>query len=199
MNRTTSLALATALLLGACAAPPQRYPDLEAPGARVEMRGYSFLAFEEPGWQVVHRSGEELALRKAAADPDESYVLQSALVRLGAWKDSQDFLEKIRQGQTNDVDPRRHRELRQDVQPYAGKGTECVKSTMSSLDTGALRPSRRQEPMRLLVLVLSCAHPADREMVVVLGYSHRHYPGHEDAGFAARADALFDSLTMTSP
>jgi len=64
-------------------------------------------------------------------------------------------------------------------------------------DTAAVKRSKKTGSMMLEMLALVCAHPAERSIGVSVTYSHRHYPGDEDARFLERAEKVLGSVELT--
>lgn len=185
------------LFVVSCALQKPSYQEIQLPPARIAQKGYSFVPLNEKGWLVGGRNPTQLVLGKHAENPDETFVIHSALAKIGPYKTNEDFIRLIRDSQIRDTDTRRHKILRHDVVDYAGKATECARSELTSEDNAAVRSSGNKGVMILEVHTLACAHPNDKGVSVVIGFSQRYYAGRRDPAFVDKANAVLGSLEFS--
>lgn len=185
------------LLVISCTSVPPRFQEVPVPPTRIVQKGYSLVPLNEKGWLVGSRNPVQLALGKRAENPDESFVIQTTLVKIGPYKTREDFVRLVKESQAKDTDPQRHKILQHDVTAYTEKATECAKSHSTSEDNAAARAPGNKGVMILELLAFSCAHPKDKSIVVFLGFSQRYYPGHRDSAFFDKAITVLNSLEFS--
>jgi len=189
--------LSLSLLAVSCASVQSKLEEIRVPPERIVENGYSLVPLNEKGWLVGGRNPVQLVLGKLAENPDESFVINSTLVKIGPYKTENDFVRLVKASQEQDNNPQRFKVKKFDVSAYDGKGTECAKTYAQFEDNAAARKSGNTGTMILEVLSLSCAHPKNKSIVVYVGYSQRYYPGHEDKAFLEKAMTVLNSLEFT--
>lgn len=193
----TAGAVFCSLFVISCASPGPKFQEIQLPPTRIAQKGYSLVPLNEKGWLVKGRNPVQLALGKRAENPDESFVIQTTLVKIGPYKTKEDFVRLVKDSQAQDMDPQRHKILKHDVTAYTEKATECAKSHSISEDNAAVRASGNKGVMILEVLSLSCAHPKDKSVAVFVGFSQRYYAGHRDSAFMDKASTVLSSLEFS--
>jgi hypothetical protein len=179
--------------LAGCAAPLPG-PELPLPPQRIAQPGYSILPLNENGWIRAPYQPNQLTLGKYGKNPDETFAIQAMLVRVPAHSSHQDLARAVKDAQAADSNPKRFKILKHEVTPETANGARCARSQMLTEDHAAVKRTSTPGPMLLEVSNLICVHPKDGAAGVSLTYSHRYYPGHSDAGFAAKAAQVLSSL-----
>lgn len=185
------------LLVISCASSGPKFQEIQLPPTRIAQKGYSLVPLNEKGWLVGSRNPVQLVLGKLAENPDESFVINSTLVKIDPYKTKDEFVRLVKASQAKDTDLQRFTIKQFDVSGYEGKGTDCAKTYSIFEDNAAARRSGNTGSMILEILSLSCAHPRDKSTVVFVGYSQRYYPGHKDKAFLEKATAVLNSLEFT--
>lgn len=189
--------LGLVLFVVSCVSAPPRYQEVRVPPERIVQKGYSLVPLNEKGWLIGGRNAVQLVLGKRAENPDESFIIESTLVRIGPYKTKDEFVRLVKESQAKDTDPKRFTVKEFDVSAHDGKGTDCAKTYSVSEDNAAARKSGNTGVMILEMLSLSCTHPKDKSIVVHVGYSQRYYPEHQDKAFLEKAMAVLNSLEFT--
>jgi len=194
---STPIIFSVSLLIVSCSSAQSRVEQIQIPPERIIQKGYSLLPLNEKGWYVVGRNQTQLALGKGSETPDETFVIQGTLVAIEPYKTRDDFVRLVKEGESKSIDRKRYKIIQHDVSAYDKKGTDCAESYVLMVDNAAAKPSGNKGVMILESLALACAHPKNKNIVVNLGYSHRYYPGHQDAAFREKATAVVNSLEFT--
>lgn len=182
------------LLATGCASPNADLQELLLPPQPIIQTGYSFVPPGERGWLVGERNPTRTVLMKRGSAADETYVIQSTLVRLAPYQSREDFVRQFRENQGQDMDPQRHKVLKHEAAFEDGRGTDCAKSRLLAEDSAALKANGSKGVMTMEIVSLSCAHPKDRTVGVFVGYSQRYHAGHRDPALDAKADAVLNSI-----
>lgn len=197
MGRLSGAAAAMVfLVLVSCATarPPE---PIALPAARIVLRGYSFQPLEEPGWFIGQRSAEGIAVGRYGTHLDESFVIQAMRLPAKGVSTQEGLLEYVgKKERAIDPKDRRYRNAREDVSTMSVAGALCAVHEGEAEDHGALTRSGRRDPMILNVRELVCIHPMQKDTLVILGYSHRHYAEDRDPAFRERSQRLFDSVAF---
>lgn len=164
------------------------------PPERITLKGFSLLPLNENGWLVGPGGPYRLALGRRSDNPDESSAILAVLTDVGSYDSKAEFVKIIKDNQAKDNDPQRFAIKQHDVSAINKFSTVCVRSHTLSIDNAASRRSGNTGDMTLEILSLSCAHPADKTIVVTASYSQRYYPGRRGSDFDRKAQAVLDSL-----
>jgi hypothetical protein len=97
-----------------------------------------------------------------------------------------------------DPHQQRFRLLRYEVSADTSRKTECALVHSTAEDTAPVRRSGERGPMILQTLELICAHPDDKGIVILVGYSHRYDAGKADPKFSEKAMRLLRSVEFGS-
>jgi hypothetical protein len=181
-------------LVAACAAPNADLQELLLPPQPIIQTGYSFLPPNEKGWLVGERSPARTVLMKRGTGTDETYVVQSMLLRLAPYRSREDFVNQFRESQGQDIDPARHKVLRHDAAYEDHRGTDCARSHILAEDNAAAKADGSKGTMTMEIVSMACAHPKDKSVGVFLGYSQRYHAGRRDKALDAKAAAVLDSM-----
>jgi hypothetical protein len=173
-----------------------RFKEVQLPPARIQQKGYSFVPLNDSGWYVWQENQHALSIGKRGEGQhvDETFIVQGSLMRLSAYKDPQELVRIVKDGQAKDVDPKRFRMITHEVSYRKEKNADCVKAYSLAEDTAAVKRSERQDSMMLEILMLTCAHPQDKSLGLNLAYSHRYYPGHMDPKFIEKGSSVLSSV-----
>jgi hypothetical protein len=188
------------VLLTACA-PARRPATIEhvpTPPPRYELSGYSIVPLQESGWIVVERNSEQIHLARRGANVDESFTISAALTNLPTPLTADKLAQLMKSRESEDVQSDRFRLIRHEVVVQAHPDTVCAKSNFLALDSAPVRQSSRSDPIELEGSALTCRHPRDPKIGVMVGYTHRRYPEYRDAAFQTKAESLFNSLAFTA-
>ena len=191
--------LCIAFFITACAATRPPLPDVKLPPERISQNGYSLMPLNEKGWMIRGRDTYEFVLVKQGENPDETFAIQANLSKLSVFNTTTDFVRLIKEGQAKDTNPQRFKLLKHEVAPFPMKGIDCVKSSMITEDNAAAKKSGDTGDMILEALTLSCAHPSEKSVGIHVTYSHRHYPGQEDAAFIEKGESILKSVELFEP
>lgn len=186
-----------ALVVAGCATPGGPGVPVPQPPPRIQQQGYSFVPLDEPDWLVIGRDASKIALVKMGRNDDETFAIQATLFPLPSFDGDEALMAIVKAGQARDIDPKRFRLTTHDVNPEPARLADCVRSHAVAEDNAAVKRSGRSGAMILETLTLTCAHPRSRGVAVNVAYSHRHYPGDEDARFTAKAEEVFGSVRFT--
>ena len=141
--------LSIVLVLASCAPMQSRFPEIQTPTERISQKGYSLVPLNEKGWVVAGQNPYQLSLAKRGDNSDETFGIQTTLFKLPLFKNDQDLIRFIKEGQVKNSDPRRFKTTKHEVTVYPGKGTVCGKSHMVSEDHAAAAPSGKTATMVL--------------------------------------------------
>jgi hypothetical protein len=168
------------------------------PLARISQEGFSFVAPKEDGWVVTERSGHLLVMGRAGRGPDETHAIRAGLSRLPSFETIEELTRIVRDQAAGNTDRQRFKVIKHEVAPHVGKETNCVQSHMAAEDHAVRRRSGKTGPMILEALILTCAHPKDRNVGVNVEYSQRYNPGEGDSRFVEKATQVLDSVEFTT-
>jgi len=185
---------ASCLVLAACHTMQPQPREVPYPPQRIFQNFYSFMPPAELGWQILMRSGNQLALARRGSSPDETYAIQGRVFPIPASAAGEDFFELIRKALAEQAADPRYNTLKHEVSVEPSKETNCAKSHFVAEDHAAVKQTATPGAMILEVRTLSCAHPKRRDAVVTLVFSHRYYPGQADPKFAEKAAAFLSSM-----
>jgi len=187
---------AFAIMVFACAAGHAQPLTLPLPPARSTHLGFSLVPLNEQGWLVLADRPEQFALRKAGAEPDEGYAVQGSTTSLPAFASPEAFLAEVVKRGTADSVAGRFKLVAHSAQLAPATGDMCARTHTVTEDHAPVRRSSRSGPMILEIYAITCAHPGNRAIGVMVGYSERYYPGHRDPRLEKSADTLLGSVTL---
>jgi len=185
--------------MASCAPTRAKYQEIQLPPERIIQNGYSLMPPNEKGWFVAGRDQYRLALVKGGDGPDETYAIQTTLVKLPIFTSTDDLTRFVKEGQTKDTDPQRFKVMLHDTALHQQKGVDCVKSHFMVEDVAAVKRTTRTGGMILEALSLTCPHPINKTIGVHVTYSHRYYPEQKDAAFEQKAMDIFGSIEFVNP
>ena len=186
-----------ATMVLACAAGKAQPLALPLPPARSIHQGFSLVPLNEQGWLVLADRANQFALRKAGADPDESYAVQGGTTSFPVFASLEAFLAEMGKRGAADSPAGRYRLIAHSAQLAPDKGDMCARMHTVTEDQAPTRRSSRTDPMTIEIYAITCAHPGNRTIGVMVGYSQRYYPGHRDPQLETSADQLLASVTLT--
>jgi len=191
------------LATGAC--DPQ---DIEFQRFRFFARDYSFVPPGTDGWEMREpREGQDMLMLEKGVGPNELNTLSSARYQFPVIDSSQQLVDAIRgftQYKAEDAD--RYELIEHEIEPFAKKQTTpitfnslalCAVSRQTVADRQALLAESGERGVMIRESrTLVCVHPSEKDMAVVLTYSHRYQPGNRDPGFIDKADRVFESIAF---
>jgi len=187
--------LATMVL--ACAAVHAQPQTLPLPPVRSNHHGFSLVPLNEQGWRVLADRPDQFALKKAGADSGEGYAVQGATTSFPAFASPEAFLaEMVKRGMA-DSPAGRFKLVAHSAKLAPDKGDMCARMHTVTEDQAPARRSSQTGPMTLEIYAITCAHPGNRAIGVMVGFSQRYYPGHRDPQLETSADKLLASVTLT--
>jgi hypothetical protein len=193
MKHQVWVVLSLVVVLAACAPVRQQKPkELELPPQRSVHTGFSLLPLDEKGWLIGAQQPQILILGKLGSDPDESFVLRAFTVVLPDFNSSDEFMgfAKTAIGET---DPTRFKKITQESKTVIVNGQSCVSVKSMEEDLGANKRTSRTDPMLIEAYSLVCPHP-QKNIAIVVAYSHRYYSGQADPESAKKAATIFEAV-----
>lgn len=185
-----------ALALAGCSTPPKELPY---PPQRVFQNFYSFMPPAELGWRVLGRNQHQLAYVRAGINADEAFAIQGKAMQVSPDASREAFFEMIKKGLAQDAADPRYKVLKHDVIPETANDKSCMRFHFIAEDHAAVKRIARPGVVMMESVLRYCVHPKNSNFAVMLGYSHRRYPEHADAGFAEKAERLLSSLEFLDP
>ena len=179
------------LALAGCQTPP---PPLPYPPQRIFQNSYSFMPPAELGWRVVGRNAHQVLFFREGINSDEAFTIQGSPQRLEEYGSREEFFQIIKKRLEKEAADPSYKVLRHDMIAETAMGTSCVRSHFEAEYYAAVKRTATPGVMILEAMARYCVHPKNPNLAVRLGYSHKRYPQHADAGFAEKADRLFSSL-----
>jgi hypothetical protein len=153
----------------------------------------------EKGWFIAGRDQYRAALAKTGERPDESFAIQSTLVKLPTFTTTEDLVRFVKEGQAKDTNPQRFKVMVHDTVLQRQKGVDCAGSHFLVEDLAAVKRTTRTGGMLLEAMSLTCPHPANKTVGVTVTYSHRYYPEQKDPAFDEKAKRILDSVELATP
>ena len=193
--------LSMAVFVASCATPNKRpqLTEVTIPPERIVENGYSLMPLNEAGWMYGPRNSSQFSLVKKGANPDETYAIQGMLHPVPIFSTNEEFLQLVKRDQANDTPPQRFKLLTHDVTSFPMKGAVCARTYLSAEDHAAVKQSGNTGEMILEVLTLSCAHPSEPRVGIMVGYSHRHYPRNSDSTLIEKGTNVLNSVELFEP
>jgi hypothetical protein len=188
-------------MMSACGAARQpRYVEhVPTPPPRYELKGYSLVPSRDPGWIVAERNSEQIHFARRGANVDESYTIHAALTDLPTPLTAEELVRLMKARERNDIEADRFRLVTHEVVAQTHVGATCAKSYFLTQDLKPVRQSSRSDPMELEGSVLTCRHPGDPKIGVMIWYTQRRYLEDRDATFRTKAEVVLLSLEFTDP
>lgn len=200
------MSIALAALAGAVACASPYGSPLPFPAQRVRLGLFSFLPPNEPGWVRTPSASNDGWGWDAAAPatyPDESYAFQVYVGRVTPFAGGEDALladaragmdEFLKAATAADAPSERFAVEAADASLWKGHGTTCVRRSFIALDRDPVRRSGSHAAMKLTVVQFDCAHPREPRTAILLAFSQRCAPSHEDPELGARAESLAEEI-----
>jgi hypothetical protein len=185
--------LSMLVLLNSCVPLPKSLPVIETPPVRMHQTGYSILPLDEPGWEIGKKDRIELVIGKRG-NMDHTYVYRSLLVKLEPYTNPGEFVDVVKKSINNDVDTTRFNTVKHETVPHRFQSAICARSHLLHEDKKALKSSSKPGNMIMEMRVLTCGHPKDKQVGVMVIYSERYWPGDRDPKFDSRAEELMAGL-----
>jgi len=192
-------ALCAGLTVAACASTQPTGRNVELPPKRLLQEGFSFVPLNEEGWVINQRKSNLVILGKYGKNPDQTFAISAGLIRLPPFKTTEEFVRLVKEGQSQDTDPKRFKTIRHEVTSYPKDRAECARSYWVAVDHAAAKRSGQPGDMNFEILTLLCAHPKEKKIGVNVFYSQRSYPGQEDPAFLEKATTVLNSVELTDP
>jgi hypothetical protein len=166
--------------------------EVKLPPRIILKSGYSLVPLNEPGWLIGYEDSGRLVLGRPGSDPDENAIIRSFTELIPQFKSEEEFAGFSKSVLVAEGSAR-HKILSMTTTPLTIKGQACMKTDTVLEDHAAVKQTSRTGMMILESYALLCKHP-NKSIGIVIAYSHRYYPGHQDPNSANKAQELFDSL-----
>jgi len=182
--------------------------DIEFQRFRFFAQQYSFVPPGTDGWEMrAPREGQDVLMIEKGAGPDELNTLSSSRYRFPIVNSHQELVDTTRGFMEFDpADAERYTVIEHEIDPYTKKPampinfnslTMCVVSRQVVADKQAIfLKSGKKGTMIRETQTLICVHPTERDVAVVLNYSHRYQPGNRDSEFIDKANQVFESVAF---
>ncbi len=192
-------ALCAVLTVAACAATQPMGQNVELPPKPLLQEGFSLMPLNEEGWVINRRKSNLVILGKYGKNPDQTFAISAGLIRLPPFETTEEFVRLVKEGQSQDTDPKRFTTIKHEVTSYPKNGAECARSHWVAVDHAAAKRSGQPGDMSFESLTFLCAHPKDKKIGLNVFYSQRSYPGQEDPAFLEKAATVLNSVELTDP
>ena len=161
---------------------------------------YSLVPPWTEGWEVHGRTKDwDLHVQDKRDFPNELNTFSSSRRQIPIINSSQELVAMTKEVmEKGHQDTNRYTILRHEVGVYKTNKAMCARSQLALTDKKALiSKSGKRGPMMRDVETLACVHPSNKNMVVMMVYSHRYQSGNRDAEFVEKASRTFNSLAFT--
>lgn len=179
------------VLLASCAPITPQFTEVSLPPVRELRRGFSLVPLNESGWLILANRPEGIVLGKQVG-PDENHIIRAFTQVIPPFKSQDEFVGYAKTALSME-DPARHKLLSNSAMAIKFKGQPCVRTYDKMEDHKAVKRSGRTDPMLLEAISLVCEHP-QKGVAVIVAYSYRYYPEHEDREMVAKAQKIFDNI-----
>jgi hypothetical protein len=179
------------VLLASCAPARPQFTEVSVPPVREQHQGFSLMPLDESGWLILAKRPEGIVLGKQVG-PDENHIIRAFTQVIPPFKSQDEFIGYAKTALSME-DPARHKLLSHSDKTIKFKGQPCVRTYDMMEDHKAVKRSDRSDFMILEASSLVCEHP-HKGVAVIVAYSYRYYPGHDDKGLANKAQKIFDSI-----
>jgi hypothetical protein len=186
------------IVIAACAPLQTKPTPLPLPPQRIYQNTYSLVPPNEPGWIVTGRRANELGLARGGDKPDETFAIQGSPIPLPAITSREDLVRFVHELLSR-ADARRFKILKREVAEDRSRRETCTRSIFVTEDHAAVRRTSTPGPMILEALSLTCVHPKNPALAVMLTYSHRYYPEQNDPGLGEKAARVLSTLEFLDP
>jgi hypothetical protein len=175
--------------------------DTELQHYRYFSVSYSFVPPGTDGWELVG-PGEraDMIMQEKDKSLDQINTIFSSRYRIPPNNSDQQLIEQVRAfGDYGNEEGVRYNVVKLEADTYTKKEARCARAQQIVEDKKALlAKSGKRGFMIRDVQTLLCVHPADKQVAVVLNYSHSHHPGKRDSEFINKANKVFESLAFTT-
>lgn len=176
--------LILSLLFAACA---PAIKEISLSSKPVVYQGFSVVLPQEKGWMI--KDGNPKVLVKLGNHNDETYVIEIYASDIPKSKSHEEIKRLFDKAPPNESDSERFRIISQESKKVTYKGQPAWRLKIVAEDRGAVTGKLMiLEKYSFVVL-----HPQDKELIL-LSFSHRYYPGDEDAYIDNKVDQFFNSL-----
>lgn len=186
---TAAMGLCIAALLPACAGV-EPVTNLQE---RISGRGYSFLPPQEQGWHIMGQSAEGIDMLRKGDSVDETHGIQIRIMEMP--DTSLPALAYVMLTQSQQYPGPRFERL-ESRRIDAPLRKNCEKYTSIHRDRDAGKASDNPEDMLIKDYEQFCVHPHDKAHLILVHYSRRYYPAHEDPEFERKALDFIQSVSF---
>ena len=191
MKPYQALACVFCALLGACASQPKEPP-------RIMMQGFSIATpkEKEPTWIVAKQGPDVTVIGKPGRFSGESFTMQATIIKLPVFAAPDDLLRYVESTQRKELDPKRYRLFKFEVNPQKIHEQTCALSRVEAAERMTTDGTGSPVNTMLQTLTLICPHPKEPTRGINMAYSHRHFPEDVDPTFADDAALLMQTLAF---
>jgi hypothetical protein len=182
------------VLLASCAPTRPQFTEVSVPPTREAHHGFSLVPLNESGWLILAKRPEGIVLGKQVG-PDENHIIRAFTQVIPPFKSQDEFIGYAKTALSME-DPARHKLLSNNAKAIKYKGQSCVRTHDKMEDHKAVKRSDRTDSMHLEAISLVCEHP-QKGVAVIVAYTYRYYPEHEDKEIGTKAQKIFDSIEFT--
>jgi len=150
----------------------------------------------EEGWVVMYRDNKEAGLAREGGGKDETYALSVFVFEIPSCNSKEEFMDFVKDFQGKDADAKRFNVIENETEYVDEMNYYCVRYHTVAEDKKPTRRSWSRAPMLLEMVGYICRHPENKNIGIVMDYSQRAYPGHQDEGLEEKAREIFGRLTF---
>ena len=185
--------LVSVAVLVSCATVTPIANDLSTPPQRSVHRGFSLLPLDETGWQIGASDRDRLVLGKRGDNPDETFAIIGFTVVLPEFESRDQFIG-FAKNVTPETDPVRFKQLSEQAKETTINEQPCIQIKSLMEDHAANKwGTNRPDFMIIETYEIVCPHP-QKTVAIVVGYSHRYYPGNADSQSEEKAGRIFETV-----
>jgi hypothetical protein len=170
--------------------------DFVTPRTKLPGKGITVISPDEEGWLFFDPDGKGKHLAKDGATRIETYAINLNYHRSGNFKSEDEFLETIKQILT--YTEKRFKLRSANVKLNPKRGPYFVNFHILSEDYEANQMPKDKKFALIEMMGFYARHPDEPSLIIMLQYSYRYYPGHEDPEFKKKAAWVIKNATFTN-
>jgi hypothetical protein len=199
MKRLATLVVGGLLLLS-CASPDgPRYLKAIAPLSTVPGRGLSLEIPDEEGWSILDQDGKGSDIVKFGRTDIESYVISLDRWHLDRPVSDVELRELYEEQKSKGRQMTRYKYRVTEELPDLSWGKLSIGFYYFWEDYGAVTLPAGEEYLLVQAMGIVSVDPYRPNSMVLVSYSYRYAPGHEDPRFHEKARWVLDHIVFTKP
>jgi len=184
------------LALAGCYSPRSNVTQVLSPSQPIVKDSFSLLPLNESGW-VSFGQNDGLWLGTRGSEENETRVVTAFVRPMPANMTDDGFFTFAKSVKKVDG-PGWLKVLKQEAWKDNSTGKDCVKVHTTLRDSNPRVAVKKPDPTMIIdSLYWVCKH-SDGKKAVIVEYSHRFYPEGEDAGFAKKAETVFQGFEFVT-